>query len=1052
MRGPEAEEYGVPMLPRDIASLPEHVYPADEWKLVETRFPARHAARAETVFALSNGYLGIRGTFEEGRPAFSPGTFVNGFHETWPIVHPEEAFGLARTGQTIVNAPDATLLKLDVDDEPLFLPTARLQTYRRELDMQAGTVSRDLLWSTPAGKHVRIRSRRLVSFEHRHLAAMSYEVTMIDHGAALTISSELRNHEDEQLGEDSLPGRAPDPRLARPFPHRVLDAAVRESPEGKLLLGYRTTNSGMTLGVGVAHVIESEGPFRVTSTIDGDLAKVVVTLEATPNIPIRITKYVAYHTSRAVPPSELVDRCERTLDRAVHIGLDGLATIQREHLDRFWDRADVQVDNGSGTTRVQQAIRWNIFQLAQASWRAEGAGIPAKGLTGRAYEGHYFWDTEVYVLPFLAYTQPRIARNLLRFRHSMLGKAREIAATLSQRGALFPWRTINGEEASAYYQAGTAQYHINADIAYAIRKYVDIRGDVDFLVEVGAEILIETARLWEDLGFYGDDGRFHIHGVTGPDEYTTVVNDNTYTNLMARLNLNFAAAALRRIEQERPEGYRAVAADTRLAPDEIDGWERAAAAMYIPYDEERSINPQDESFLDREIWDLGGTPKDKFPLLLHYHPLVIYRFQVIKQSDVVLAMFLVGNEFSIEQKRRNFDYYDPLTTGDSSLAASVQSIVAAEIGNSAKALEYFDYSLMMDLGDIAGNVSDGVHIAAAGGVWMALVLGFGGVRDFDGCLCFEPHLPASWERLAFPLRFQDRQLRITLTPFEERYLVETGEALDVEIRGEPHRLEPGRPLVLRPQRTAARSAVTPEHFDAVLFDLDGVLTATARLHATCWKRTFDEYLLQRSAATGEPFREFEIATDYKRHVDGKLRYDGVQAFLLSRGIQVPWGDASDPPIRETVCGLGNRKNELVAELLATEGVDVFDGSVAWVRRLRRLGLRTAVVSASKNCARVLEAAGIAGLFDTRVDGVVAGELELRGKPAPDTFLEAAQQLGVDPKRAVVVEDAVSGVEAGRAGGFGLVIGVDRTGDPTALHDAGADFVLADLGELVDHEW
>lgn len=432
MRGPEAEEYGVPMLPRDIASLPEHVYPADEWKLVETRFPARHAARAETVFALSNGYLGIRGTFEEGRPAFSPGTFVNGFHETWPIVHPEEAFGLARTGQTIVNAPDATLLKLDVDDEPLFLPTARLQTYRRELDMQAGTVSRDLLWSTPAGKHVRIRSRRLVSFEHRHLAAMSYEVTMIDHGAALTISSELRNHEDEQLGEDSLPGRAPDPRLARPFPHRVLDAAVRESPEGKLLLGYRTTNSGMTLGVGVAHVIESEGPFRVTSTIDGDLAKVVVTLEATPNIPIRITKYVAYHTSRAVPPSELVDRCERTLDRAVHIGLDGLATIQREHLDRFWDRADVQVDNGSGTTRVQQAIRWNIFQLAQASWRAEGAGIPAKGLTGRAYEGHYFWDTEIYVLPFLIYTAPRIAKNLLRFRHSYLDKARERARQVNQ--------------------------------------------------------------------------------------------------------------------------------------------------------------------------------------------------------------------------------------------------------------------------------------------------------------------------------------------------------------------------------------------------------------------------------------------------------------------------------------------------------------------------------------------------------------------------------------------------------------------------------------------
>jgi alpha,alpha-trehalose phosphorylase len=780
---------------RTITPPPTYIYPPDPWKIVETRFSPEHFGRAETFFALSNGYLGLRGTFEEGRPALSPGTFINGFHETWPIVHAEDAYGLARTGQTIVNVPDFTLLKLYIDDEPLFLPVARVTDYRRVLDMEAGTLTRELVWSTPSGKHVRLRSCRLVSLEWRHLAAITYEVTVLDHSAPLVISSRVVNHQDVRP-EDESPA-ALDPRLAKTFTQRVLNADVVEHDDTRLLYGYRTTNSGMTLGFGVDHVIDTENPTRTEVSAAGDLGKLVLTVDAQPGNPVRITKFAAFHTSRSVPSRELVDRAGRTLDRAMGEGFERLVEEQREHLDRFWERADVRVvapHDGDGA--VQQAVRWNLFQLAQATWRAEGSGIPAKGLTGQAYEGHYFWDTEVYVLPFLAYTQPRIARNLLRFRYSMLGQARERARTVAQRGALFPWRTINGEEASAYYQAGTAQYHINADVAYAIRKYVDVRGDVGFLGEVGGEVLVETARMWEDLGFYGTDGRFYIHGVTGPDEYTTVVNNNTFTNLMARLNLNFAAHAVRRMREERPDAYTALVAEVGLSPGEVESWEAAAEAMYVPFDEARGINPQDDTFLDREVWDIEATPKEKFPLLLHYHPLVIYRFQVIKQADIVLAMFLLGNEFTAEQKRRNFDYYDPLTTGDSSLSACVQSIVAAEIGHADKALEYFDYALMMDLGDVAGNVSDGVHIASTGGVWMALVFGFGGVRDFDGELAIDPHLPASWTQLEFPIRFQDRQLRVVLTHDEERYEIEAGDPLQVTIRGERRRLSAGSPLVV----------------------------------------------------------------------------------------------------------------------------------------------------------------------------------------------------------------------------------------------------------------
>ncbi len=787
------------MLPREIVPLPEHIYPPDEWSIRETRFSDDHVDRAETFFALSNGYLGVRGTFEEGRPRLTSGTFVNGFHETWPIEHAEDAYGLTRVGQTIVNAPDATVIKLYVNDEPLYLPVARMNEYERTLDMATGTLTRELVWSTASGNHVRVRSQRLVSHEWRHLMAMRLEVTVLDHAAPVIISSHLFNQQDTEPGEED--DDEFDPRLATQFSGRVLNAEAVASDDLSLLYGYRTTNSKMTLGVCVDHLIETANGYRTETTADNDFGEVVATVDARPGVPITITKYAAYHSSRSVRPRELVTRAVRTVERAQRHSFDALLLSQRDHLSRFWQRADIKVTpNEHDGSRLQQAIRWNIFQLAQATWRAEGSGIPAKGLTGQAYEGHYFWDTEVYVLPFLAYTRPRIARNLLRFRHSLLDHARDRAREVSQEGALFAWRTINGEEASAYYQAGTAQYHINADISWAVRKYVDVRGDLGFLSDVGAEMLVETARLWVDLGFYGDDERFHIHSVTGPDEYTTVVNDNAFTNLMARLNLNYAASSVRLLEREMPDVHAALVAEIGLRPDEVERWEQAAAAMYVPFDEERGINPQDESFLDREVWDIEGTPPEKFPLLLNFHPLVIYRYQVIKQADIVLAMFLLGNEFTAEQKRRNFDYYDPLTTGDSSLSAAVQSIVAAEIERPDKALEYFAYALMMDLGDVAGNVSDGVHIASAGGVWMALVFGFAGVRDFDGELSFAPHLPATWDRLQIPIRFRDRQMKLTLTHDEERYEIESGEPLEIVVRGERLPVAEDAPVTVVPPR------------------------------------------------------------------------------------------------------------------------------------------------------------------------------------------------------------------------------------------------------------
>jgi alpha,alpha-trehalose phosphorylase len=563
------------------------------------------------------------------------------------------------------------------------------------------------------------------------------------------------------------------------------------------VLGYQTVESGMTLGIAVDHVLDVPSTHHLTICADPDASELVLDVDAEPDVPIRILKYATYQTSRGADAEELVARCQRTLDRVAGAGFEALSASQRDCLARFWDRADVTLeDTVRHPVRMQQAVRWNLFHLAQATWRAEGAGIPAKGLTGDAYDGHYFWDTETWVLPFLAYTQPRIARNILRFRHSMLDKARARAGDLELRGALFPWRTIAGDEASAYHLAGTAQFHLNADIAYAIRRYVDVRGDLGFLAETGAEVLVETARMWVDLGFFGDDGCFHIHGVTGPDEYTAMVDDNAYTNLMARLNLRYAGATVRRLQSEHPEAMAALRIELGLDPSEADQWDRAAERMYVPHDPRRGITPQDATFLSHERWDFADAAENRFPLLLHHHPLTMYRRQVLKQADVVMAMFLLGNEFSLEQKQRNFDYYDPITTGDSSLSASVQSIVASEIGNEDAACGYFDYAVLMDLADVAGNVSDGVHIASAAGAWMALAFGFGGVRDFDGELTIDPRLPRRFRSLGFSLRFHDRQLRIRLSHDDEQYVLDEGDPLEVAIRGRRHRLTLHEPLVL----------------------------------------------------------------------------------------------------------------------------------------------------------------------------------------------------------------------------------------------------------------
>jgi len=776
------------MIDRDL-------FPVDPWRLVETSYPHMNPGVSETLMGLGNGYLGLRGNHIEGRNALEHGTFINGLHETWKIRHAEQAFGFAEVGQTIVNAPDAKVMRVYVDDEPLSFDEADVREYRRALDFRTGILEREVLWETPSGKRVRIRDERIVSFVERHLAVLRLEVTVENSDAPVTISCQLLNRQDGEDVYGGVPSMAAgspgekagfDPRKAERFGDRVLQPAEYWQDGGRSALAYRVANSGMTLAVVADHLVETENEYTARQLVEPDIAKNVFRVQAKAGVPTRVTKLVSYHTSRGVPARELIDRCRRTLDRAAVEGVEAQFAKQSEWLSAFWERSDVRI---AGHDDLQQATRWCLFQIAQASARADGAGVSAKGVSGSGYGGHYFWDTEVYVLPFLTYTSPAFARNALRCRVHMLPAARRRAGQLNEGGALFPWRTINGEEASAYYAAGTAQYHINADVSYALGKYVRATGDDDFLYREGVDIAVETARMWATLGFWRSAAgmeTFHIHGVTGPDEYTTVVNDNLFTNVMARYNLRFAARVVREMAADAPEAYDAAVERLGIEPAEVERWERAADAMHIPFSPALGIHPQDSLFLEREVWDLPATPPEQRPLLLHFHPLVIYRFQVLKQADVVLALFLQGNHFTEAEKLADFEYYDPLTTGDSTLSAVVQSILAAEVGYQDLAHEYFEHAIYVDLGDLHRNASDGVHVASAGGVWTALVSGFGGMRDHDGELSFDPRLPADWPELSYPLRWRESQLQITLTA--DRLLVEvrSGDPVSFAVRGVSH--------------------------------------------------------------------------------------------------------------------------------------------------------------------------------------------------------------------------------------------------------------------------
>ncbi len=732
----------------------------EPWCLRESDLDLDVLAQSESVFALSNGHIGWRGNLDEGAPYELPGSYLNGVHELRPLPYAEAGYGYPESGQIMINVTNGKLIRLLVDDEPFDVRYGRLHSHERVLDFRAGVLRRSALWSSPVGRTIRVSSTRLVSLAQRSVAAIEYQVEAVDGPVRLVVQSEL-------VVNEPLPAANGDPRVAA-----VLEAPLRSemnaSDGARAELVHRTERSGLFVAAGMDHLVDGPASTQVLAESFPDLGRVSMTVTLEPGERLRLVKFVAYGWSAVRTHQALRDQVDAALTGARQSGWDGLLAEQRAYLDDFWARADVEVD---GDAEIQQAVRFALFHVLQAGARAEGRAIPAKGLTGTGYGGHAFWDTETFVLPVLTYTIPAAAAHALSWRHSTLGPALDRAAQLGMMGAAFPWRTITGVECSSYWPAGTAAFHVGADIADAVVRYLGATGDADFERNFGLELVAQTARFWRSLGHHDDRGRFRIDGVTGPDEYSAVADNNTFTNLMAQHNLASAVA----IAKRNPGRARELGIDD----EEMAAWGDAARDMMVPYDEVLGIHPQAEGFTAHQEWDFAGTGPGRYPLLLHFPYFDLYRKQVVKQADLVLAMHLRGEAFTTEQKSANFRYYERLTVRDSSLSACTQAVMAAEVGHLGLAYDYLAEAALMDLDDLEQNTRDGVHIASLAGTWIALVAGLGGMRERDGSLNFAPRLPEGLTRLCFRLLFRGRCLQVETTSDATNYHLLVGESLKI---------------------------------------------------------------------------------------------------------------------------------------------------------------------------------------------------------------------------------------------------------------------------------
>lgn len=730
---------------------------------------------SETLFHNANGYIGVRGSLEEGVPSDSDsmrGTYINGFYDIIPMKQAEMLCNFVDKKETMLNVADTMTINCVVDGEMFDLTQGKIVKHTRTLDMSRGVTLRDIIWEAPSGKQIEINVTRMTSFELLSLFSIEYSVKALNFSGEIKFISTHKpdvtnycNPKDPRLAQESLKNLT----VVDFRKEGESSIAVSETSASKLRMCSLVNNKITLLGKGTVlseemDLLGKQGVYTGTVYINqGETATL-----------LKLSLF-----SDSIRCRDLSGKVLEDLDEVKKRGIGYYYQAQRDYLANFWTNCEMEID---GDEDMNSAVAFNMYELLQSSAKDEYASIAAKGMSGEGYEGHYFWDTETFIMPFFTLTNPSLSKMLLKYRYTTLDKARENARLLGHtKGALFPWRTITGTECSGYFVSGSAAYHINADIAYAFVGYYLATGDLDFMKEAGAEILIETARLWMDLGHYNADGKFVLNVVTGPDEYTCMVNNNYYTNAAAKHNLIWAVKIY---ELLRKSGLSdSLDAKLKVTKEELDSFSEAADAMLLLYDEKLGINPQDDSFLSKPVWDVEATPKENFPLLLHYHPLHLYRYQVCKQADTVLAYFMFENEQSEEVMKRSYRYYEKITTHDSSLSTCVFSIVASRLGMPEKAYAYFGDSAKLDLMNTHNNSMHGIHTANMGGCYMAIVNGFACLRVSEEGISLSPTLPGTWTGYRFKFRYRGRLIKVMVDQKEVHVELLEGDDFSLKIYG-----------------------------------------------------------------------------------------------------------------------------------------------------------------------------------------------------------------------------------------------------------------------------
>lgn len=754
------------------------------WKISSTSYDYEQILVDESLFFTGNGYLGVRANFEEGIPPGKKtirGTYINAFHDSVEIPYGEKLFAFPDTQQKLLNVIDSQTIEIFFGTERFSLEEGEIVSFQRVLHLDQGFAERQITWRSPLGKEITLAFKRLVSFTEKEVFIQRVELESANYQGPVKIVSRVNGNVSNYTDNS-------DPRVGSGHAKLLKVRRVHQS-DSTSYVECETTNTKLTTACAAEYWLTV--PYKRRNRLQ----------------PESITsEFIIDFTGKArfEKKSIFVDslRHEGNLLAAVQTlqqRLDGkdfhqLSVEQKSYLQDFWAAADIEI---RGEQSIQEGIRFNLFHLLQSAGRDRFSNIAAKGLSGEGYEGHYFWDTEIYIIPVFLMTQPEIAKGLLYYRYSILDLARSRAREMGHnKGALFPWRTISGSECSSYFPSGSAQYHISADIAYSFIQYYLVSDDFDFMKQYGAEILFETARLWMETGHFAGDS-FKIDAITGPDEYTCIVNNNYYTNVMAKYNLEWAVKLYRLLEELDGENLMVLCGRLGLEEQEICQWKLAAEHMYLPYNQELAINPQDDAFLSKAVWNLADTPKERFPLLLHYHPLTIYRYQVCKQADTVLAHFLLEDEQDFETIKNSFHYYEKITTHDSSLSSCIFSIMASRIGLKEKAYNYFFETARLDLDNTHGNTKDGLHMANMGGTWLAIVFGFGGLRIKKDRISFDPVLPDQWEGYSFSIQYKGRKIRLERSLDHTTVTLLFGESLMITLWNHAHELRIDSPITIK---------------------------------------------------------------------------------------------------------------------------------------------------------------------------------------------------------------------------------------------------------------